>query len=78
MKILADDTPVSLLLTANNHKASRRLSGTYWLVGWSVKGNLSERVFLFETFIVLSPKNSYFLIDNRDLVVLKVVGAPRG
>jgi hypothetical protein len=40
---------------------------------WSVKGNLSERVFLFETFIILSPKIVIFSIDNCDLVVLKVV-----
>jgi hypothetical protein len=46
----------------NNWRSSlivvSRETWLYWPVGWSVKGNLSERVFLFETFIVLSPKNS--------------------
>ena len=42
-------------------------------MGWSVKGNMSEGIFLFETFIILSAKIAIFLIDNRDLVVLKVV-----
>jgi len=34
---------------------------------------MSELIFLFETFTILSPKNADFLIDNPNVVVLKVV-----
>jgi len=48
-------------------------------VGCKVKGNLSERVFLFEVFIVLSPKKIVIVFTvNPELFVVAVVVFEKG
>ena len=52
--------PLERLLLAGSKVAnfSYDLFLQYCPVGWRVKGNLSERTYLFDLFIVLSPKQN--------------------